>query len=426
MALADYLRRLQQGMQGIGQGMQGASAQLEQGFQNPMFHLGLGMLQGSQSGDPWGGAQQGMQTYGQFAQHALRSQALKREEEKEAEAEKLRKMQLEYIKSNPQILEKLRQTNPLAAAQIEMTGDIASIKGLQHFGEQPLSQFQQAQIANWDAQRQHAGRQADISEQHLKIKEASLRQGHEQFLAEHNLRADQFGFEAYKQQVAQQEKFAEKEQLARSAHVDLNANLGKLDEVTSNINRLTGSEAFDGLYSLGGQAPDVLKRLPGVGDFLGEAADSLMSAAGSNVPDARAMRNQIVDQMVFRTIQDLKAASETGATGLGPIAIPEFQALERAGTRLKDAKTPAAAREAAADLVKHINTMRQNMIDRAAVKVPAGMAPPPVPSAPAAPAAPVQTKKVISASDLQGIANKRGMSIEQVRKMAEDRGWVIQ
>lgn len=416
MALADILEKLSQGTQAAG-------PQLERGLANPLTHAGLGIMLGSQQGNPLAGFAQGMQNYGGFAQQAMQARRFQKQEEEEEEAKRLRQMQIDYMKSNPQILEKLRQTNPLAAAQIEMTGDIASIKGLQHFGDDP---YKQAQMSKWEAEGRRADRQADIADRRLQIDEQRLKQDYDQFMRQQGLREDQFGFEAYKQQRTEQEKWAEKERTARTAHVDLNTNLSKLDDVTGNINRLISNDSFDKLYTLGGQAPDTLRKLPGVGDFFGDVADSVMAATGSQVPDLRAVRNQIVDQMVFRTIQDLKSASESGATGLGPIAIPEFQALERAGTRLKDAKSPEAAREAMADLVKQINTMRKNMIDRASVNVPAGMQQPPVPTPPAAPQAPAGTNKVISSRELEALARKRGMSVDQIRKLATDRGWVVQ
>lgn len=404
--MAEYLQRMRQGMQGINQGMQGASAQLERGFENPMFHLGLGMMSGSQQGDPFGGAMQGMQTYGQFARHAMMNKKLKKEEEAEEQAKAMRQAQMAAIKGNPQLMEQLRQHSPLMAATIEAGGmpDVSEFKD--PLATKPTTPHQKAMEEMWGVKAGAEQRRADIAEQRL-------RQDYDQFVATHGINKDKFGFELYKQQVAQQEKAAEKEQTARVASVDLDNSLAKLDNLTSLVDSITKHPSFEALYSPAGQIADVAADFPMLGAMASKGLDVVAAGFGSGVPDLRNMRNQFVDKVVFEVINEMKTSSPAGATGLGQIAIPEFQALQRSGSRVKDAKTPEAAREAFDEFIKETQRVRQNMIDRAAAKAP-GAAP--------SGGAPTGARGGLSPDRVRRLAEQAGIPYEEAVKRFEAQG----
>lgn len=407
--MAEYLQRMRQGMQGINQGMQGASAQLERGFENPMFHLGLGMMSGSQQGDPFGGAMQGMQTYGQFARNAALNKKLKREEDAEAQEKAMRQAQVEAIRGNPQLMQQLQQHSPLMAATIAAGGmpDVSEFKD--PLATKPTTPHQEAMERMWGVRAGAEKRRSDIAEQRLQ-------QDYDQFEATHGINKDKFGFELYKQQVAQQEKAAEKERDARLADANLGSQLDKLDSRINSIRQLTGSEDFDALYSPLGQLPDVAAKFPVIGEFLGEGLDVIAAGMGSEVPNLRAQREQIVEGMVLQVMQDLKDASKTGATGAGNLTDRDMETFRKAGQRLKGAKTADEARAAADELIQEATRLRQLSIDRR------GASAPPSRSGTPAGAQPARSQGGLSPDRVRRLAEQAGIPYEEAVKRFEAQG----
>lgn len=131
----------------------------------------------------------------------------------------------------------------------------------------------------------------------------------------------------YEIEMANEQREADKFQAESDAALQAKTSGQKAyrDKAQNNLNTLNEIEAGAEFFGPLGDAPSIFSpsSIPGIGGKYDERANW-----EANIDRLKA-------ELTFDKIQELKNASETGATGLGPVAVTEFEALGNAATALR-------------------------------------------------------------------------------------------
>lgn len=335
--------------------LQGAGNNLNAGFNSPWTQLGLQMLQasGQMQGDPsfaqrFGAAGQGFlkqqqESAEQQQQQLLRQiqlgQLAKQVQGQDSE-EKRRKMLIDAVKNNPDIL----SNSPLARAVLEATGDVSGIADIAKIGQPtapkvpytyeenlPTGERQQyiwdqatgthrATAPYWPPQQQAIDQRGQQFEQTMGFKQQQAGTAQSQWEQEQAVREQQAGTAAQRAQAQVDAELRKGEKAVRERKVD-QINLQsqyrvadqRFGEVEQRIQTLLQHPGLRGNYGLYGK----LGNIPGA-----EAAN------------ARVLINELREMLSFTELNRLKQMG----VNLAPITEAERDAAGKSFANLENAQ----------------------------------------------------------------------------------------